>query len=82
MKTAPDVLVTVEGGVADVQVYKPGVVVEVRDYDVDGADDDQDLLWTDENGDRCVRYAVTHDADMPADSTAPAQQAPTPEIGG
>ena len=55
----PDVHVTVEGGVADVQVNKPGVTVEVRDYDVDGVDDG--LLWTDENGDRCVRYFVPGD---------------------
>ena len=32
----PDVQVTVEGGVADVQVNKPNVIVKVRDYDVDG----------------------------------------------
>jgi hypothetical protein len=50
----PNVTVTVEGGVAQVDVFTPGVVVEVRDYDVDGVD--EDLLWTDENGDRCVRY--------------------------
>ena len=55
----PDVHVTVQGGVADVQVNKPGVTVEVRDYDVDGVDDG--LLWTDENGDRCVRYFVPGD---------------------
>ena len=55
----PDVRVTVEGGVADVQVNKPGVTVEVRDYDVDGVEDE--LLWTDENGDRCVRYFVPGD---------------------
>ena len=55
----PDVRVAVEGGVADVQVNKPGVTVEVRDYDVDGVDDG--LLWTDENGDRCVRYFVPGD---------------------
>jgi hypothetical protein len=46
----------VEGGVADVTVRTPGIVIEVRDYDVDGVEDD--LLWTDENGDRCVRYVV------------------------
>ena len=55
----PDVNVTVEGGVADVQVNKPGVTVEVRDYDVDGVEDG--LLWTDENGDRCMRYFVPGD---------------------
>jgi len=50
----PDVMVTVEGGVAHVDVLKPGIVVEVRDYDVDGVDESE--LWTDENADRCVRY--------------------------
>ena len=39
----PDVLVTVEGGVADVQVNKPNIIVEVRDYDVDGVEDDHEL---------------------------------------
>lgn len=65
----PDVQVTVEGGVADVQVNRPGVTLEVRDYDVDGVDDGHDLLWTDENGDRCTRYFVIHDAG----SSAPAK---------
>jgi len=60
---APDVLVTVEGGVADVQVNKPNIIVEVRDYDVDGVDNDHELLWTDENGDRCVRYLVAHNVE-------------------
>jgi hypothetical protein len=55
----PDALVTIEGGVADVAVCTPGIVIEVRDYDVDGVDDE--LLWTDENGDRCVRYSVPSD---------------------
>ena len=54
-----DVLVTVLGGVADVKVRTPGVVIEVRDYDVDGVEDD--LLWMDENGDRCVQYFAEHD---------------------
>ena len=54
----PDVMVTVEGGVAQVDVFKPGVVVEVRDFDVDGADDDDAFLWTNEQGDLCWRYFV------------------------
>lgn len=52
--TRPDAIVTIEGGVADVTVRTPNIVIEVRDYDVDGVEDD--LLWTDENGDQCVRY--------------------------
>ena len=74
---APDVRVTVEGGVADVQVNKPGVTVEVRDYDVDGIDDDHELLWTDENGDRCVRYLVTHDVETPTNQQNAVEQSNT-----
>ena len=74
----PDVNVTVEGGVADVQVNKPGVTVEVRDYDVDGIDDDHELLWTDQNGDRCVRYLVTHDVETPSDQQEAVEQSNTP----
>lgn len=79
---APDVHVTVEGGVADVQVNKPNIIVEVRDYDVDGVDDDHELLWTDENGDRCVRYVVTSDTASPPDQQEPAEQPSTPSFGG
>jgi len=52
--TTPDALVTVRGGVADVTVHTPGIVVEVRDYDIDGADDSSS--WTDEDGEDCVRH--------------------------
>jgi hypothetical protein len=79
---APDVHVAVEGGVADVQVNKPNIIVEVRDYDVDGVDDDHELLWTDENGDRCVRYVVTSDTASPPDQQEPAEQPSTPSFGG
>jgi len=68
----------VEGGVADVQVNKPGVTVEVRDYDVDGIDNDHELLWTDQNGDRCVRYLVTHDVETPSDQQKAVEQSNTP----
>ncbi len=54
----PDVMVTVEGGVASVDVLTPGLIVEVRDFDVEGAGDDEELLWTNEEGDRCWRYFV------------------------
>jgi len=75
---APDVQVTVVGGVADVQVNSPNITVEVRDYDVDGVEDDHDLLWTDENGDRCVRYLVTDDNSTPSDQQKAAEQPSTP----
>ena len=55
----PNAIVIIEGGVADVTVRTPGIVIEVRDYDVDGTE--EELLWTDENGDRCVRYFAEHD---------------------
>ena len=74
----PDVHVTVEGGVADVQVNKPSITVEVRDYDVDGIDDDHELLWTDQNGDRCVRYLVTHDVETPSNQQEAVEQSNTP----
>ena len=77
----PDVHITVEGGVADVQVNKPGVTVEVRDYDVDGIDD-HELLWTDQNGDRYVRYLVTHDVETPSDQQKAVEQSNTPQLGG
>ncbi len=54
--TPPDACVTITSGVADVSVDTPGIVIEVRDYDVDGVEDE--LLWTDE---RCVRYFAEHD---------------------
>ena len=61
---ACDVIVTVLGGVAHVEVLKPGVVVEVRDHDVEGFDEDHEL-WTDEHGDRCVRYFVEFEEARP-----------------
>ncbi len=57
----PDVNVTVQGGVANVDVHTPGVLVEVRDFDVDGVDETD--LWTNEQGDKCVRYFVLDKAD-------------------
>jgi hypothetical protein len=57
--TRSDAIVTITGGVADVTVCTPGIVIEVRDYDVDGVEDD--LLGTDEHGNRCVRYLAEHE---------------------
>ena len=74
----PDVQVTVEGGVADVRVNIAGITVEIRDYDVD--DDDHDLIWTDECGDRCMRYFVGDD--VPANNLPPdAEQPISPSLG-
>ena len=76
----PDVQVTVEGGVAHVRVNKPGVTVEVRDYDVDG-NDDHELIWTDENGERCIRYIETCEVESSSDSPSTAGQSITPTPG-
>ena len=76
----PDVQVTVEGGVADVQVNRPGITVEVRDYDVATEDDDHELIWTDENGDRCMRYVAVPD-ESPACEQPPTEQPTTPSLG-
>lgn len=65
----PDVMVTVEGGVAQVDVFKPGVLVEVRDFDVEGADEDDAFLWTNEEGDLCWRYFAGDEADEQQTST-------------
>lgn len=58
-----DVMVTVEGGVAQVNVLTSGVLVEVRDFDVEGADEDAAFLWINEAGDRCWRFFVGDEAD-------------------
>ncbi|OQZ06789.1 MAG: hypothetical protein B6D36_03230 [Planctomycetes bacterium UTPLA1] len=60
----PDVLVKVEGGVADVTIIKPNIVVEVRDFDVEGAPEDDEFMWTDENGDLCWRYFVDSEKEV------------------
>ena len=57
----PDVMVTVEGGVAHVAVLQSGIIVEVRDFDVEYADDSDENLWTNEEGDLCWRYFVEQD---------------------
>lgn len=62
----PDVMVTVEGGVAQVDVYKPGILVEVRDFDVEDVDEGDEFIWTNEEGDKCRRYFVDgNDPDAP-----------------
>ncbi len=61
MITEPDVLVTVDGGVASVNVNRAYLVAEVRDYDVGRTTEDHPNLWTDENGRRCTREYVTGD---------------------
>ena len=61
----PDVMVTVEGGVAQVDVFKPDILVEVRDFDVEGSNEDEEFIWTDENSDRCWRCFVQKNEQVP-----------------
>lgn len=57
----PNVRVSVEGGVVQVDVLASGILVEVRDYDVEGVDPETVELRSDERGDKCVRYFVSRD---------------------
>ncbi len=57
----PDVIVKVEGGVAEVTVFRKDIVVEVRDFDVDGANEKDEFMWRNEEGDLCWRYFVEKD---------------------
>lgn len=51
--TAPQVILSVSGGVADV-IFKPrGVAVTIFDYDVDGADQDDPRISKDPDGHEC-----------------------------
>ena len=57
----PSARVTIERGIADVEVYRKNVVVEVRDYDMQARRDNGRDLWTDKSGRRCYRYFVPSD---------------------
>lgn len=52
----PIARITVHQGIADVDVLRSGVSIEVRDYDVEPLDEADDRIWTDEQGRRCIRY--------------------------
>lgn len=67
----PDVMVTIEGGVAQVDVFTPGVLVEVRDFDVEGADADNAFLWPNEEGDLCWRYFAGDEVDEQSTQAKP-----------
>lgn len=58
---SPSARVTIERGIADVEVYRKDVVVEVRDYDVQARGDNGRDLWTDKSGRKCSRYFVPSD---------------------
>ncbi len=55
----PDVIVTVERGVAAVDIRRSYLIAEVRDYDVDETDEDHPQLWRDSGGRSCARSFVT-----------------------
>ena len=56
--TRPSVLITNERGIAEARVYRPGLVVEIRDYDIEGQSVKRERLWKDENGRPCIRTFV------------------------
>ena len=58
MSCGADVLVTVTGGVAYLQHAPEGVRVVIRDYDVEGADEES--LDTDEEGGKYVEAEDSH----------------------
>ena len=58
---SPSARVTIERGMANVEVYRKNVIVEVRDYDVQSGGDNGRDLWRDKNGRFCRRYFVPSD---------------------
>ena len=58
---SPSARVTIEGGIADVEVYRENVVIEVRDYDIQAHGGNGRDLWTDRSGRKCSRYFVPSD---------------------
>lgn len=51
--------ITLRKGLLEVDVLTPGLVIEVRDYDIEGLTKEADGLWTDEHGKLCARYFAT-----------------------
>lgn len=58
---SPSARVTIERGIADVEVYRENVVVEVRDYDIQPSGGNGSDIWTDKDGRKCSRYFVPSD---------------------
>lgn len=56
--TRPMALVSIWRGIVDVQVYRPGAAIEVRDYDIECHGINPSALWTDEAGERCIREFI------------------------
>ena len=55
---SPSARVTVERGIADVEVYRENVIVEVRDYDAKPGTGNGRDLWKGKDGRECRRYFV------------------------
>ena len=53
--------ITVDQGIADVDVLRSGMSIEVRDYDVEPLDEADERIWKDEQGRRCIRYFLGAD---------------------
>jgi len=58
MIRTPDAVVTVKRGTASVDVRRKDLVVEVRDYDVEGTNNAHPSYWIDENDVPCTRTYV------------------------
>ncbi len=54
-----DVVVTLEAGMATVQVKRKGLVAELRNYDFEQSGETNLDLWTDPDGRTCARRYVT-----------------------
>lgn len=54
-----EVVVTVTGGVAYVEEIPPGIIVKIRDYDIEGCDEDK--LMQDKEGNRYIEAVLTED---------------------
>jgi hypothetical protein len=52
-----DVVVTVTGGVAELEQIPPGIIVKIRDYDIEGCDEDK--LTQDKEGNRYIEAVFT-----------------------
>jgi len=66
-----EILIVIEGGlIREVYGIPPGVVVRVKDYDVDGADEAD--LKRDRDGGRYCESVWTHEDSCPADDARPA----------
>ena len=72
-----EILIVTEGGlIREVYGIPPGVVVRVKDYDVDCCDEDE--LQQDPDGERYCESVWTHEDSCPAHDARPAVQLANP----